>query len=144
MSTDSRQADLYDLLSHSVRETQYSFTPAGAAGASVSTGLAAEGQYGMHAATCISMQLNPQPHMAAALLCETGSNPASVMAPPTPCPFAAAGWPSLVRPLSPVLAEMPGMVLERYNACQVRLAVFVGCMGNGMYAVAAACAFAEV
>lgn len=31
----------------------------------------------------------------------------------------AAGWPSLVRPLSPVLAEMPGMVLERYNACQV-------------------------
>ncbi|PRW05942.1 nuclear pore complex Nup155 isoform B [Chlorella sorokiniana] len=56
VSTDSRQADLYDLLSHSVRETQYSFTP--------------------------------------------------------------AGWPSLVRPLSPVLAEMPGMVLERYNACQ--------------------------
>lgn len=30
VSTDSRQADLYDLLSHSVRETQYSFTPAGA------------------------------------------------------------------------------------------------------------------
>jgi len=30
VSTDARQADLYDLLSHSVRETQYSFTPAGA------------------------------------------------------------------------------------------------------------------
>ncbi|EFN51092.1 hypothetical protein CHLNCDRAFT_141404 [Chlorella variabilis] len=27
-------------------------------------------------------------------------------------------WPSLVRPLSPVISEMPGMVLERYNACQ--------------------------
>ena len=29
-------------------------------------------------------------------------------------------WPSLVRSLSPVIGEMPGMVLERYNACQVR------------------------
>ena len=45
------------------------------------------------------------------------------MAPLLPCPTAVAGWPSLVRPLSPVLAEMPGMVLERYNACQVRAAV---------------------
>ena len=32
-------------------------------------------------------------------------------------------WPSLVRPLSPVISEMPGMVLERYNACQVRCTV---------------------
>ncbi|KAI3427442.1 hypothetical protein D9Q98_010357 [Chlorella vulgaris] len=56
VSADSRPADLYDLLSHSVRETQYSFQP--------------------------------------------------------------QGWPSLVRPLAPVISEMPGMVLERYNACQ--------------------------
>lgn len=55
-SETGRQADLYDLLSHSVRETQYSFQP--------------------------------------------------------------RDWPSLVRPLSPVISEMPGMVLERYNACQ--------------------------
>lgn len=27
-------------------------------------------------------------------------------------------WPSLLRPLSPILNEMPGMVLERYAACQ--------------------------
>ncbi|PSC67210.1 nuclear pore complex NUP155 [Micractinium conductrix] len=56
VAADSRPADLYDLLSHSVRETQYSFQP--------------------------------------------------------------TGWPSLVCPLSPVISEMPGMVLERYNACQ--------------------------
>ncbi|KAL4425159.1 hypothetical protein ABPG77_008264 [Micractinium sp. CCAP 211/92] len=56
VQSEGRTPDLYDLLSHSVRETQYSFSP--------------------------------------------------------------QGWPSLVRPLSPVLSEMPGMVLERYNACQ--------------------------
>ncbi|KAL4426022.1 hypothetical protein ABPG75_010038 [Micractinium tetrahymenae] len=56
VQSEGRSPDLHDLLSHSVRETQYSFSP--------------------------------------------------------------QGWPSLVRPLSPVISEMPGMVLERYNACQ--------------------------
>lgn len=32
VSADSRPADLYDLLSHSVRETQYSFQPQGVSG----------------------------------------------------------------------------------------------------------------
>eukprot|EP00887_Chlorella_sp_A99_P007116 scaffold2.g7116.t1 len=53
---DARTPDLFELLSHSVRETQYS--------------------------------------------------------------FQAQGWPPLLRPLSPVVAEMPAMVMERYQACQ--------------------------
>lgn len=53
---DGRTPDLYDLLSHSVRESQYSFPP--------------------------------------------------------------QGWPTQVRMLNPIVNDMPGMVTDRYNACQ--------------------------
>ena len=44
---------------------------------------------------------------------------AAIVLPSLPCSLPPVQWPSLVRPLSPVISEMPGMVLERYNACQV-------------------------
>ena len=51
-------------------------------------------------------------------------------------------WPSLVCPLSPVISEMPGMVLERYNACQV--AMDVGWDDGGLHAAHAQAADAAM
>lgn len=144
---DAKSAELYDLLSHSVRETQYSFQPQGvrpmpawqcptlqcssgstrAAAANVRTAAAAAARccqrpHCSHRC-CLLLQLLLHQSAQAQLSCVTQA--AGNRRPPCMrCPQVrrrrrpCVQWPSLLRPLSPILNEMPGMVLERYGACQ--------------------------
>ena len=74
--------------------------------------------------------------------CSACSEPGPGARPPThPRPCRAVPplqWPSLLRPLSPILNEMPGMVLERYAGCQTvafcgaRAVLRAGCAAAAM------------
>lgn len=126
VSADARPSDLYDLLSHSVRETQYSFTPQGvrrrrrrrlsAATAAVQLIAGADAAMCMHAACTTHWG---RAHATLRLVMSLCASPRRCSPPTRRLPAVLMQWPSLVRPLSPVISEMPAMVLERYNACQV-------------------------